>query len=173
MKTDIKLLDIKGFKTPNYSERKGDLFKKAMDDITFKIAEKRRIKNNSVAIIQKHKTELEEIKHKIVMADDEIEIAQYKNRRKQIEEEMQNTDDYSSLDIDAYARKLINDPAIQKLKKDAEKEYTQTLEIASSYTKELEKHYNNATKLLNEFSTGYRSESSYRQANARFNEYIN
>lgn len=173
MKTNIKLMDIKGFKTPNYAEPKGDLYRKAMLEIQNKVAEKTRIRNNSTAILKKYNDELDSIKYKIVMAEDEFEETELMKRRKQIREEMEGIEDYSDFDVNAYAKKLIDNPRIKKMKEDAQKEYTAIVQEASLYVKKLEQEYERSQKLWNHFTAGYGSESSFRQAEVQYNRYQN
>lgn len=173
MKTDVKLLEIKGIKVPNFEEPAGEKFKKAMNEIYSKVEQKRIIRNNSITTIEKLKRELAILKNKQLMAEDEFEEQEMKKRRKDVQEQLENTEDYSGLDVDAYAKKLIGNPEIQKLKEEARLEYLKISKITAEYEKTLRQRYAISIKEVNRFMADMGSESEYRQAAVRFNSYKN
>lgn len=173
MRNDIKLINLKGFNTPDFTEKAGDQYKQAMSEIRQKVEQKRKLKTDSMTNIKKKQDEINKIKNQIIMSEDDFEEMQLKGKRKQLKEELENIDDYSGLDVDEYARKLINNEKITKLRSESIKEYQDTLNVAKPYVTELEKQYRQATKLLNQFSAGMDAESSFREADVQYNRYKN
>jgi hypothetical protein len=172
MKSDVKLLEIKGIKTPNFAEPKGELFRQAMNEINAKVEAKRSIKNNSISTITQLKSELAVLKSKQVMAEDEFEEMAIKKRRKEVQEQLDNTDDYSALDVEAFAKKLVSNPVIQKLHDEAIEECRLISGITEEYAKALKMEYERSIKETNRFNAGMGSDSDYRIAAIKYNEYI-
>jgi hypothetical protein len=173
MKTDVKLLEIKGIKTPDFAEPKGEKFRQAMKEIHVKVEEKRVIRNESVSTIERLKSDLAILKGKQIMAEDKHEEMEFKKKRKEVQEQLDNTEDYSGLDVDAYAKKLINNPEIKKLEEDARLECIAISQIANAYEKELRNNYETSRKEVARYTAGERSDSEYRQAAINYNRYKN
>ncbi len=173
MKTDIKLLDIKKVKTPNFNEPKGDLYIKAMQEIYLKVEEKRSIKNNSINNITSLKTKLNKLKNQLLMAEDKFEEVEYRKQIKQLKDDLENISDYSGLNIEEFAKKLISNDKIEQLQEEAKEEFLEILGVATIYKEELDKEYTRATREVNRFIAGYNSDSSFRKANVKYNDYKN
>ena len=173
MKTDIKLLEIKGVKTPDFAEPKGEKFRQAMNEVYTKVEEKRIIRSNSVTTIERLKSDLAILKGKQIMAEDKFEEIEIKKKRKVLQEQLENTEDYSGLDVDAYAKKLISNPEIQKLEEDARLECIAISQTANAYEKELRNGYEVSRKEVARYTAGERSDSEYRQAAINYNRYKN
>ena len=70
MKTEITLLPIKGIKTPDFKEPKGDEFQTVMAEIQSKVEEKRLSKITYFVKIKQATAELNKVKNAIIMAED-------------------------------------------------------------------------------------------------------
>lgn len=173
MESTIKLLEIKGVKVPNFNEPKGMAFEKAMKELDVKVHKQTVKRNDSVNQINRIQTELNKVKAGILMAEDEFEEMELKKRKKDLQEELGNVDDYSSLNVGDYAKKLINNPAIQKLEAEAREEYLKIKQVASEYVKELDKQYAQTKKEIERFVAGGASESNYRTGAVSFNRHNN
>lgn len=171
MKSNIKLIELKGVTTPNLSEPIGEEFKKVMNEISLKVEEKRELRSNSVNKINELNTKLTKLNNQLLMAEDEFEELEIRKKIKEVKGQLENTEDYSGLDVGEYARKLINNPKVQQPKEDAEKEYLSILKVAKVYKDELDKQYNQSIKEINKFIAGYQSNSTYFKANVRYNSY--
>lgn len=173
MKTNTNLLEIKDVQTPKFKEVKGEDFYQAIIEIYKKVEEKRVIRNQSVSTISKLKNELEALKQQQIMAEDEFEEIEIKKKRKQVQEQLESVDDYSNLDVDAFAKKLISKPEIQKLYEEAKTEYEENIEVAQAYKEKLDRYYKEAISEINRFSAAMGSDSIYRQAAVTFHQYSN
>ena len=171
MKTDIKLLEIKGVKTPDFAEPKGEKFRQAMNEIYKKVEEKRNIRSNSVTTIERLKNDLAILKGKQIMSEDKFEEIEIKKKRKVLQEQLENTEDYSGLDVDAYAKKLISNPEIQRLEADARQECIAISQIAKAYEIELRNNYETSKKEVARYTADIRSDSEYKQAAINYNQY--
>lgn len=173
MKSDFELLEIDGIKTPNLSEPAGDLFRSKMLEIKNKVEAKRAIEREE----RGKRTELEEAlrraNNKYLMAADEHEEQEATWQIKEAQKELDKLPDFSKFDINEFAKKLINNPEIAKLKSEALEEHRTKRTDIEAYNKELTKRYNQATKELNRFMAGYQSDSSYGEGAVIFNRYRN
>ena len=173
MKTEITLLPIKGIKTPDFKEPKGDEFQKVMAEIKNKVEEKRLIKSNFLVKINQATAELNKVKNAIIMAEDKIEEIELKTKRKALQEELESLGDYSGLDVEAFAQKLIDNPEVQKLQEEATAERIANKEVLTAYEKAIQENYDRLVKESNRFTASHRSDSSYAAASHIFNTYNN
>ena len=173
MKTEITLLPIKGIKTPDFKEPKGDEFQKVMVEIQRKVEEKRQIRSTMVEKVIKTTAELNKVKNAIIMAEDKIEEIELKTKRKALQEELESLGDYSGLDVEAFAQKLIDNPEVQKLQEEATAERIANKEVLTAYEKAIQENYDRLVKESNRFTASYRSDSSYAAASHIFNTYNN
>lgn len=171
MKTNVKLLEIKGVKTPNFSEPKGDEFKKVIDEIHYKAEKKRVIRTNSVNKVKELNSELARLKNKALMSEDEFEEIEIREQIKKVQEELERTEDYSDFDVNLFARKMIDKDEIKNLREEARAEHIENVKNIKEYKKELDKQYDLATREISRFIAGYKSDSTYRQASARYSRY--
>jgi len=171
MKSTIELMQVKGVKVPNFNEPKGMEFEKAMNEIDAKVHKQTARKNGSINQINKVKEQLNKVQAGILMAEDDFEEMELKKRKKYLQEELDSIDDYSSLNVQEYAKKLINNSAIQTLQAEAKSEYLNIRTAAKDYEKELEKQYTQAKKELQRFNADMGSESNYRTGARSFNSY--
>ncbi len=56
---------------------------------------------------------------------------------------------------------------------EAKEEFLEILGVATIYKEELDKEYTRATREVNRFIAGYNSDSSFRKANVKYNDYKN
>lgn len=173
MKSEITLLPIKGIKTPDFKEPKGDEFQKVMVEIQRKVEEKRQIRSTMVEKVIKTTAELNKVKNAIIMAEDKIEEIELKTKRKALQEELESLGDYSGLDVEAFAQKLIDNPEVQKLQEEATAERIANKEVLTAYEKAIQENYDRLVKESNRFTASYRSDSSYAAASHIFNTYNN
>lgn len=173
MKTEITLLPIKGIKTPDFKEPKGDEFQKVMVEIQRKVEEKRQIRSTMVEKVIKTTAELNKVKNAIIMAEDKFEEIELKTKRKALQEELESLGDYSGLDVEAFAQKLIDNPEVQKLQEEATAERIANKEVLTAYEKAIQENYDRLVKESNRFTASYRSDSSYAAASHIFNTYNN
>lgn len=173
MKSEITLLPIKGIKTPEFKEPKGDEFQAVMKEIQSKIEEKRTIRNTIVEKVIQTSAELNKVKNAIIMAEDKFEEMDLKKQRKALQEELESIEDYSGLDVEAFAQKLIDNPEVQKLLEEATAERIANREVLTAYEKAVKDNYDKLVKERNRFTADYRSESSYAAASRIFNTYNN
>jgi len=173
MKSSTELMQVKGIKSPKFNEPKGMEFEKVMKEINVKVNKQAVRKNESVAQINRIKTELNKVKAEILMAEDEFEEMELKKRKKDLQEELESIDDYSSLNVTEYAKKLINNPTVQNLEAEARAEYLKIHNAASEYEKELDKQYSQAKKELQRFMADTGSDSSYRIGARSFHLHTN
>jgi hypothetical protein len=173
MKSEITLLPIKGIKTPDFKEPKGDEFQKVMVEIQRKVEEKRQIRSTMVEKVIKTTAELNTVKNAIIMAEDKFEEIELKTKRKALQEELESLGDYSGLDVEAFARKLIDNPEVQKLQEEATAERIANKEVLTAYEKAIQENYDRLVKESNRFTASYRSDSSYAAASHIFNTYNN
>jgi len=173
MRTDAILLDIKGVKTPSFDEPQGELFKQAMNEINSKVEAKRLIRSNSLETIVQLKKELAVSKNKQIMAEDEFEEIETRIKRKAVQEQLDNTEDYSGLDIGAYAKKLISNPIIQTLYNDATEEYRENRIRINDYAETLKNEYEKFINEAQRYIADYRPDSDYRIGVVKYNEYVN
>ena len=173
MKSEITLLPIKGIKTPDFKEPKGDEFQKVMVEIQRKVEEKRQIRSTMVEKVIKTTAELNTVKNAIIMAEDKIEEIELKTKRKALQEELESLGDYSGLDVEAFAQKLIDNPEVQKLQEEATAERIANKEVLTAYEKAIQENYDRLVKESNRFTASYRSDSSYAAASHIFNTYNN
>lgn len=171
MKTNIELLKIKGITTPDFSEPKGDEFKKVVDEIHYKVEKKRVIRSNSVNEVKELNTELARLKNKALMSEDEFEEIEIREQIKKIQEELERTEDYSDFDVNLFARKMIGKDEIKDLQEKARAEHIENVKSIKEYKEELDKQYELATREINRFIADYRSDSTYAQASVRYNRY--
>lgn len=173
MKSDITLLPIEGIKTPDFKEPKGDEFQKVMDEIKYKVAEKRIIKNTSAEKINQVTAELNKIKSAIIMAEDKFEEIELKKKRKAYQNKLASIEDYSGLDVEAFAKKLIDNPEVQNLQEEATAERIANKEVLSIYEQAVKENYERLTRESNRYTAALRNDSSYSAANHLFNLYKN
>jgi len=175
MRSEIKLIPIAGVEIPVFDEPKGEAYEQAMKEITQKVEAKRSIKNNSEGIRTNLKTKLNIVANKMMMEDDEFILSELRNERKEIQNQLEDVVDYSGFDVSAYARKLTSDPAIQKMKTEAEEEMLEILEKVNVYNKALREAYETTVKFFEPYLSvnGKGSAFSTRRANANFNNYNN
>lgn len=173
MKSEITLLPIKGIKTPDFKEPKGDEFQKVMVEIQRKVEEKRQIRSTMVEKVIKTTAELNKVKNAIIMAEDKFEEIELKTKRKALQEELESLGDYSGLDVEAFAQKLIDNPEVQKLQEEATAERIANREVLTAYEKAIQENYDRLVKESNRFTASYRSDSSYAAASHIFNTYNN
>lgn len=173
MKSEITLLPIKGIKTPDFKEPKGDEFQKVMDEIKNKMEEKRLIKSNFLVKINQATAELNKVKNAIIMAEDKFEEIELKKKRKALQQELESIEDYSGLDVEAFAQKLIDNPEVQKLQEEATAERISNRNVLATYEQAVKENYENLTREINRYTASYRSDSSYSAANSLFNLYKN
>lgn len=173
MKSDITLLPIKGIITPDFKEPKGDEFQKVVDEIKRKVEEKRVIKNTSVEKINQVTAELNKVKNAIIMAEDKFEEIDLKKKRKALQDKLEATEDYSGLDVEAFARKLIENPEVQQLQEEATAERITNREALSIYEQAFKENYERLTRESNRYTAAVRNDSSYSAANHLFNLYKN
>lgn len=171
MKSDIKLIELKGIETPSFLEPIGEEYIKAMHEIYLKVEEKRIIRGNSVNKIKELSTKLTTLKHQILMAEDEFEEIEIRKRIDEVKEQLDHTEDYTGLDVNEYARKLISNPEVEKLREKAQEEYLTKAQIVKTYKEELDKQYKQSIKETNRFVADYQSDSFFRQANVKYNSY--
>ena len=120
MKTEITLLPIKGIKTPDFKEPKGDEFQTVMAEIQSKVEEKRQIRSTIVEKVIQATAELNKVKNAIIMAEDKFEEIELKKKRKALQEELESPlKIIPGLDVEAFAQKLINNPDVLKLEAEA------------------------------------------------------
>ena len=173
MKSEITLLPIKGIKTPDFKEPKGDEFQTVMAEIQRKVEEKRQIRSTMVEKVIKTTAELNTVKNAIIMAEDKFEEIELKTKRKALQEELESIGDYSGLDVEAFAQKLIDNPEVQKLQEEATAERIANKEVLTAYEKAIQENYDRLVKESNRFTASYRSDSSYAAASHIFNTYNN
>ena len=173
MKSEITLLQIKGIKTPDFKEPKGDEFQAVMQEIQIKVEEKRTIRNTMVEKVIQTTAELNKVKNAIIMAEDKFEEIELKTKRKALQEELESLGDYSGLDVEAFAQKLIDNPEVQKLQEEATAERIANKEVLTAYEKAIQENYDRLVKESNRFTASYRSDSSYAAASHIFNTYNN
>lgn len=173
MKTEITLLPIKGITTPDFKEPKGDEFQTVMAEIQRKVEEKRQIRNTFVEKVIQATANLNKVKHAIIMAEDKFEEIELKKKRKELQKELEAIEDYSDLDVEAFAQKLIDNPEVQKLLEEATAERIANREVLTAYEKAVKDNYDKLVKERNRFTADYRSESSYAAASHIFNTYNN
>ncbi|MGB7474090.1 hypothetical protein [Trichococcus sp.] len=173
MRTNISLLPIKGIKTPDFKEPKGDEFQKVMDEIKCKVEEKRIIKNTSVEKINQVTAELNKVKNAIIMAEDKFEEIDLKKKRKALQDKLEGIEDYSGLDVEAFARKLIENPEVQQLQEEATAERITNREVLSIYEQAFKENYERLTRESNRYTAAVRNDSSYSAANHLFSLYKN
>ena len=173
MKTEITLLPIKGIKTPDFKEPKGDEFQTVMAEIQRKVEEKRQIRSTMVEKVIKTTAELNTVKNAIIMAEDKFEEIELKTKRKALQEELESLGDYSGLDVEAFAQKLIDNPEVQKLQEEATAERIANKEVLTAYEKAIQENYDRLVKESNRYTASYRSDSSYAAASHIFNTYNN
>ena len=173
MKSEITLLPIKGIKTPDFKEPKGDEFQKVMVEIQRKVEVKRQIRSTMVEKVIKTTAELNKVKNAIIMAEDKIEEIELKTKRKALQEELESLGDYSGLDVEAFAQKLIDNPEVQKLQEEATAERIANKEVLTAYEKAIQENYDRLVKESNRFTASHRSDSSYAAASHIFNTYNN
>lgn len=173
MKTEITLLPIKGIKTPDFKEPKGDEFQAVMREIQSKVEEKRLIKSNFLVEINQATAELNKVKNAIVMAEDKFEEIELKKKRKALQQELESIEDYSGLDVEAFAKKLINNPDVLALEAEAKAERIANREVLTTYEQALRKHLDQSRKEFNRFTASHGSDSSYAAASYIFNNYNN
>jgi len=173
MKSNVKLIKIDGVEIPKFDEPKGEAYEKAMKEVVQKVDAKRKLKGESEQARATLKGEINITNNALMMADDDKEYAELFERRKQLQDKMSELVDYSGFNVNAYAKKLINDPQIQKLKAEADEEVTIILAKTRAYDKAVSELYQSiieATRgILN--NQGSSSSSSTRRTNAKFNEY--
>ena len=107
------------------------------------------------------------------MAADKIEEIELKTKRKALQEELESLGDYSGLDVEAFAQKLIDNPEVQKLQEEATAERIANKEVLTAYEKAIQENYDRLVKESNRFTASYRSDSSYAAASHIFNTYNN
>jgi hypothetical protein len=173
MKSSIELLKVNGVKTPKFNEPKGMEFERVMQEINLKVHKQTVRRNASVEQITKIKEELSRVKAGILMAEDDFEELELKRRKKELQEQLENVDDYSDLNIGEYAKKLINNPIVQKLEAEAREEFINIRNAAIQYEQELDKQYREAKKELHRFLADGGSDSNYRIGARDFNKYNN
>ena len=173
MKTEITLLPIKGIKTPDFKEPKGDEFQTVMAEIQRKVEEKRQIRSTMVEKVIKTTAELNTVKNAIIMAEDKFEEIELKTKRKDLQEELESLGDYSGLDVESFAQKLIDNPEVQKLQEEATAERIANKEVLTAYEKAIQENYDRLVKESNRYTASYRSDSSYAAASHIFNTYNN
>lgn len=173
MKTELTLLPIKGIKTPDFKEPKGDEFQKVMAEIQRKVEEKRQIRSTMVEKVIKTTAELNTVKNAIIMAEDKFEEIELKTKRKALQEELESLGDYSGLDVEAFAQKLIDNPEVKKLQEEATAERITNKEVLTAYEKAIQENYDRLVKESNRYTASYRSDSSYAAASHIFNTYNN
>lgn len=173
MKSEITLLPIKGIKTPDFKEPKGDEFQAVMQEIQRKVEEKRQIRSTMVEKVIQTTAELNKVKNAIIMAEDKFEEIELKTKRKALQEELESLGDYSGLDVEAFAQKLIDNPEVQKLQEEATAERIANKEVLTAYEKAIQENYDRLVKESNRFTASYRSDSSYAAASHIFNTYNN
>lgn len=173
MKSTNGLMEVKGVKAPEFNEPKGLEFEKVMGEINVKVRKQVKRKNDSTHQIQLINSKLNKIKADILMAEDEFEEMELRKQKKDLLEQLENTDDYSSLDVKEYGRKLIDNPAVQELKEEAAAEYMKIHLTAKAYEEELDKQYKKAKAAIESFTAPGHSESTYRKASSFFSSYKN
>lgn len=173
MKSEITLLPIKGIKTPDFKEPKGDEFQAVMQEIQRKVEEKRTIRNTLVEKVIQTSAELNRVKNAIIMSEDKFEEMELKKKRKALQEELESIEDYSGLDVEAFARKLINNPDVLTLEAEAKAERIANRGVLATYEQALRKHFDHLGKESNRFTASHGSDSSYAAASRIFNTYKN
>lgn len=166
-----KSIELKGYETPDYNEPKGQAYKKAMNDIEHKVRKKIEIRNNSSKQIKELNKALIAAKNNVLMAEDGHERQEHINKRNHIEEQLNEVEDYSSFDINEYARKLIDTDRIKTLRREALEEYRNKKQVADTYMDELKERYHKAKKEYDEFVADYKSQSSTRESQVIYNRY--
>jgi len=175
MRSEVKLIKIAGVDIPKFDEPKGDLFEKAMKEITNKVEAKRLLIMGNTEERRKLKAELMRVNNLIIMEDSEETISSLQTEKKAIQDKLENLIDYSNLNINVYAKKLINDPTIQKLKQEADTEVLEIITKTREYEKVLTDLYNAILKETRTFTVdmGSASGSSTRRTNVKYNNYEN
>lgn len=173
MKSEITLLPIKGIKTPDFKEPKGDEFQTVMAEIQSKVEEKRTIRNTIVEKVIQTSAELNKVKNAIIMAEDKFEEMELKKKRKALQEELESIEDYSGLDVEEFSRKLINNPDVLTLEAEARAERIANKEMLTAYEKAVKDNYDALVKEKNRYTAALRSDSTYSAASHIFNLYKN
>lgn len=173
MKPTTELMEVKGVKVPKFNEPKGMEFEKAMSEINAKVRKQTDRRNNSVSQINRIKAELNKVKADYLMAEDEFEEMELKKRKKALQEELESIDDYSGINVEEYAKKLVSNPVIQKLEEEARAEYIKIRDAVSKYENELDNQYKEAKLELLRFSADSGSDSNYRIGARSFSTHKN
>lgn len=169
MKSLKEIMQGEKITAPNFDEPKGLAFEKAMNEINIKIGRQVRKKNNYLKQVDEIQKAINQANAAMLMAEDEFEEMAFKKRKQELQKELENVDDYSDLNVQAYKKKLISNPAIQQLEAEAEAEYLAIVDA----TKEYEQEMNKVMKEIERFTAATRSTSHYRAGSRIFNSYQN
>lgn len=137
MKSFKEIMQAEKITVPNFEEPKGVAFEKAMFDISKKIGLKIQKKNGSLKQIKTIEEALNRVNAQILMSEDEFEEMTFKKRKQELQNELENMDDFSGLNVQEYADKLLNNPAIQKLEAEAKAEYKMIFAALKEYESEM------------------------------------
>ena len=129
-----------------------------MAEIKNKVEEKRLIKSNFLVKINQATAELDKVKNAIVMAEDKFEEIELKKKRYALEQELESIEDYFGLDVEAFAKKLINNPDVLALEAEAKAERIANREVLTTYEQALRKHLDQSRKEFNRFTASHRSD---------------
>lgn len=173
MKKEKRLLELKGVKVPDFSEPVGEVFEKKINEAKAKINKLKIKVNQSLAERGKIESEIQNIKHTLIIEEDPFEIAELKRERKVLEEQLQSVEDLSDINIDEYAKGILETKEIKKLYKEAREEYVEKVNQAKEYENELRTLYQSSIKEIYRFIADTGSDSHFRKASVYYNHIKN
>lgn len=165
MKSLKEIMQGEKITAPNFDQPKGLAFEKAMFKIFSQVGIQTEKKNKSLKQINEIKDAINQAHTGMLMAEDEFEEMTFRKRKQELQKELENVDDYSDLNVQAYKKKLISNPAIQQLEAEAKAEYFEILNAAEEYKREMAK----VMKEIEQFKTTSKSSSHYRAGYRIFN----
>jgi len=170
MKTESTLLEVNGVKTPDLNEPKGELFEKKVNEATAKINRLKARVNQSLAEKRKIESEIQKIKHTLIIEEDPFEVVELKKKRRELEDTLQSAEDLSDVDVNQYAKDMLETNELKKLYQEARAEYIAKSAEAKEYQKKLNARYQASNQEVQRFIADYGSDSHFRTASNNYNQ---